>query len=60
MQLRGRRRVGSSEVNREPVGGVNRCRTDAEWALEQQTERKSVGFAVDVSTLSKDTVCWYG
>ena len=57
MQLRGRRRVGSSEDDREPVGGVNRCQTGAEWALEQQTERKRVGFAVDVPTLPKDTVC---
>lgn len=24
---------------REPVVGVNRCGTYAEWALEQQTER---------------------
>lgn len=45
---------------REPVVGGNRCQTDAEWALEQQTERKPVGFAVDVPTLLKDTVCWYG
>ena len=41
---------------REPVVGGNRCLTDVEWALEQQTERKRVGFAVDVPTLPKDTV----